>query len=173
MDGSGQMNLVLDDGGQANLKFDSPVIRSVKNYEELENLPLINGHQLIGDQRGYELGLQDVCFGTTDHWNGQRDFIPDRGQIVIYMDHGTVDDGNGGKKNVPGIKIGDGNAYLIDMPFLGDDVANSILYRLNAHLQNQDIHVSAADRLRWDKKVDVRLIDNLQGEQEVIEFFRE
>lgn len=150
--------------------FDGPVVHSVKNYEELTNLPSINGHTLIGDQSGHDLGLQDVCFGITEHWNNQREFIPEEGQIVIYMDHGTVDDGNGGTKNVPGIKVGDGKAYLIDMPFVGDDVAESILISLNNHLQNADIHVSAADRLRWDRKVDVRLTGT---ESDIIEFFRE
>ena len=47
---------------------------------------------------------------TTANWNAHRDFVPMRGEIIIYMDAGHMDDGYGHQSNVPGIKIGDGNA---------------------------------------------------------------
>lgn len=50
---------------------------------------------------------------TTQHWNAQRTLVSKAGHIYIYTDKETVDG-----RNIPGIKIGDGLAYLIDMPFI-------------------------------------------------------
>ena len=170
MDGGGDLRLELDRNCDLKLKLDAPVSRGVTDYTLLENIPQINGHDLIGNQTGYELGLQDICVGTTQHWRDQISFIPGAGQIVIYTDYRTIEDGEGGTKNVPGLKIGDGVAYGIDLPFLGEYETEMIITSLNAQIQNQEIHVSASDRLRWDKKIDVRLIGD---DFDIIEFFRE
>lgn len=90
---------------------------------------------------------------TTENWNQKKDFIPMRGEIIIYTDYGHMDDGFGNIINVPGIKIGDGNAYLIDMPFVGDDVRYSVLQELRQHVNDWSIHVSQYDREFWDNKL--------------------
>lgn len=58
---------------------------------------------------------------TTANWDSKRDFIPMRGEVIVYMDAGHKSDGNGGTINVPRFKVGDGQAYLIDLPFVGED----------------------------------------------------
>ena len=98
-----------------------------------------------------------VLYGTTSHWNSQLSFVPEEGQIVIYSDHGTIED-NGETINVPALKIGDGNAYCIDLPFVGDDVIASILARISAHEANTNIHTSLEEKTKWNNKVDV-LVD--------------
>lgn len=90
---------------------------------------------------------------TTENWNAIRSFIPMRGEIIIYTDYGQMDDGFGNQINVPGIKIGDGNAYLIDLPFVGNDVRYSILQELRAHTNDWSIHVSPQDRSFWNDKL--------------------
>ena len=95
---------------------------------------------------------------TTENWNAHRDFIPMLGEIVIYTDYGTIDDGYGNTINVPGIKIGDGNAYLIDLPFVGADVRYSILQELRQHTNDWTIHVSAEDRQFWDNKLNCTVV---------------
>ena len=90
---------------------------------------------------------------TTENWNQHRDFIPMRGEICIYMDAGSMDDGYGNTINVPGIKIGDGNAYLIDLPFVGNDQRYAILQELRNHTNDWTIHVSPEDRSFWDNKL--------------------
>ena len=57
---------------------------------------------------------------TTANWNNARGFIPLSGEIIIYTDYRTETSVEGGQtvtKNVAGIKIGDGNAYVQDLPF--------------------------------------------------------
>ena len=96
---------------------------------------------------------------TTENWNSHRSFVPLRGEIIIYTDHGQMDDGYGNTINVPGIKIGDGNAYLIDLPFVGNETRYEILTELRAHSENQIIHVTAADRQFWDNKLNYTISD--------------
>ena len=96
---------------------------------------------------------------TTANWNAARTFIPMRGEIIIYTDYGTMDDGYGNVINVPGIKIGDGNAYLIDLPFVGNDVRYQILTELRAHTENTEIHVTAAEKTFWNNKLNYTIND--------------
>lgn len=86
-------------------------------------------------------GDKEVFYGTTAYWNSQPQFIPIRGCIYIYSDHDRDDQGN----NIPGIKIGDGTSYLIDMPFTDKKYAE--------HITDTLIHVSPSDRAFWDGKV--------------------
>ena len=106
-----------------------------------------------------------VSRDTTANWNAHRDFIPLRGEVIIYLDHGQMDDGYGNTVDVPGIKIGDGNAYLIDLPFVGDDVRFHILTELHTHANDSVIHVTQADRDKWDDKLNERKVKNVQIEQ--------
>lgn len=102
-------------------------------------------------------GLAEVSYGTRAHWEANPRFVPPKGMIVVWSDHGTV---NG--KKVPGFKIGDGNAYNIDLPFVGDDVAARIEAALAVHVGTQSIHVSASDRDSWNNKVSID--DNVLNE---------
>lgn len=75
---------------------------------------------------------------TTAEWAIERTLLSDYGSIYIYTDY-RQESG----VNIPAIKIGDGLAYVVDLPFF-------------------DTGVTEADRLRWDNKVSVMLspIDN-------------
>lgn len=81
---------------------------------------------------------------TTTNWNERTTFIPNKGDIIIYLDKRNV---NGA--NIPGIKIGDGLAYGIDLPFVGDDIAADLL----AHINNTTVHITAAERVKWNNKI--------------------
>ena len=96
---------------------------------------------------------------TTANWNLHRDFVPMRGEIIIYTDAGTMDDGYGNTINVPGIKVGDGSAYLIDLPFVGNDQRYAILQELRQHTEDWSIHVSQADRNFWNNKLNYSIND--------------
>lgn len=89
-----------------------------------------------------------VRYGTTEHWNADITLVAARGVIYVYSDHAAITEG-GTEKNVPGIKIGDGTSYLIDMPFVGDEYAAQIL----AHVSNTAAHITAAERTAWNAKV--------------------
>lgn len=94
---------------------------------------------------------------TTEHWNENRLFVPMKGEVIIYTDHGKIDDGYGNLIDVPGIKIGDGNAYLIDLPFVGNDVRYEIMQEIRNHEDNHIIHITQEEREYWNNKLDSEL----------------
>ena len=68
---------------------------------------------LLGSVNAGGSGKKEVLSDTTANWNSKRDLISVKDTVYVYTDFDIVD----GKK-VPNIKIGDGNAYLIDLPFI-------------------------------------------------------
>lgn len=115
------------------------------DYTDLTNKPTINNVTLIGNKTTADLGI--VLSDTTANWNNQSSLITTENTIYVYRDFKTIDNGNGTYSIFPGIKIGDGTSYLIDMPFAdGEDP------RLIAHIANNTIHVTAAEKEFWNNK---------------------
>lgn len=102
-----------------------------------------------------ELALQNAMFinrnnihsDTTANWNAQPGLIAKKDHIYIYTDYTQVS-----SINIPAMKVGDGNAYLIDLPFVSSG-GGSESPRVQEHLANTSIHVSEEDRAFWDNKV--------------------
>ena len=82
-----------------------------------------------------------VLYATTETWNSQPQLISNKGYIYIYADYRQNEQG----QNVPAMKVGDGNAYLIDMPF-----TDELLYE---HLADNVRHVTQQEREFWNNKV--------------------
>ena len=93
------------------------------------------------------VGNMYIYYDTTEHWNAKPSLISKRGCIYVYNDKGSIEE-SGEEKAVPWIKVGDGTSYLIDMPFMGEDMASE----LYSHIQDFTSHVSASDRLFWNNK---------------------
>ena len=91
---------------------------------------------------------------TTAHWNNARGMIPLDGEVIVYTDYTTTTkeiDGVETLVYIPAIKIGDGRAYVQDLPFVSDDLRD----RLVAHMDNPDVHVSAVEKVFWNNKLNV------------------
>ena len=95
---------------------------------------------------------------TTQHWNEAIGFIPLPGEVIVYEDYETktytVEEyGEIVTKTVqiPNIKIGTGNAYVQDLAFV-DEKTRDILME---HIHNNDIHVTLAEKLFWNNKINV------------------
>ena len=78
---------------------------------------------------------------TSAQWNTKTNFIPNQGDILIYTDKYITSQG----VTIPGIKVGDGLAYCVDLPFIGDE--------FSYHIADVNLHVSAKDRERWNNKL--------------------
>ncbi len=85
---------------------------------------------------------------TTAHWNAAVTFIPLKGEVIVYSDYATEIVG-GQTVKIPNFKIGDGLAYVPDLPFVGDDLRQE----LSAHLLDTTAHITAAEREFWNNKV--------------------
>ena len=79
-----------------------------------------------------------VKSATVAEWAQQTSLISEKDVIYVYTDHQT-DDG----KNIPGIKIGDGLTYVVDLPFV-----DTIYMK---HITDTDIHITAEERAKWNK----------------------
>ena len=56
---------------------------------------------------------------TTARWERKPDFVPFRGEIIIYTDKYSYTNEHGETVKVPAIKIGDGKTCIAELPFLG------------------------------------------------------
>lgn len=87
---------------------------------------------------------------TTANWNAATGFIPLSGEVIVYTDYKTITK-DGQTVNVPGIKIGSGNGYVQDLAFLGEAEAEQLL----SHINNTTVHITAAERLAWNNKLNI------------------
>lgn len=93
--------------------------RSSRSYNDLTELPKINSVTVIGSKSLPDYGLRPIYYDTEANWNDQTNLVSEEGAIYIYT-YGTGDDIKFK------IKIGDGNAYLIDMPFVVDQPVSGL-----------------------------------------------
>lgn len=83
-----------------------------------------------------------VQYGTTEYWDSQIGYIPAKGEIIVYSDYDTIEK-DGQTIDVPGIKIGSGNAYIQDLSFVDSGLSDKLL----DHIQNQSIHVTSEQKI--------------------------
>lgn len=76
------------------------------------------------DRPGYE-----ILAKTTAEWNALPGYVSKSGSIYIYTDYSKDDQ----SRDIPALKIGDGLAYVVDLPFMAS--------------------VTEADREFWNNKV--------------------
>lgn len=85
-----------------------------------------------------------------------------KGEVIVYTDQSTITNEQGETVLVPGIKIGDGNAYLINLPFVGEGYGNKhdleeLKEMIEEHTTNNSMHVSRQDREFWDNKLNLEV----------------
>lgn len=85
---------------------------------------------------------------TTAQWRQQLDTVGQLNTFYIYTDRSQKEDGQGNIINYPGIKVGDGSSYLVDLPFVDE-----IFYD---HTHNMNIHVTLAEKEFWNNKIGIQ-----------------
>ena len=120
-----------------------------RNYERLSNKPTINSVELIGALTAEDLGLGRVYYDTTANWNLQRNLIGIAGAVYIYSDYSYLEDDAGNRTPIAGIKVGDGNSYIADLPFVSD----SMTYAIVRHVADTSMHASPREKAFWNNKV--------------------
>ena len=140
-----KFNLRLSSAQPLNVNMASgQVMPGTRNYELLTNKPCINGVELSGDQSNINLGI--VSENTNDGWASNPTYVPKKGELVIYTDTANI-------------KIGDGSAYLVDIPFVGSEETEAIIEELREHMADDISHVTQADRDFWNAKLNYSLSD--------------
>lgn len=96
------------------------------------------------DEKVQEAVNDKILCATTAEWNAKASYVPPKGTIVIYSDYAST-----GNADIPNFKVGDGNAYLIDLPFSQDDLRSLIA----AHIADTSAHLSTNDRTKLEDSV--------------------
>ena len=115
------------------------------------DLTRLNDYDLLLKKYITDKGLESIRVNTTAAWSEQIDYAPPVGQLIIYTD-GNVVDG----VNYPKFKVGDGNAYVVDLPFTEGEFEAA----LTQHLEDSTMHLSTTDR----KKLENSVVLTLEGE---------
>lgn len=85
-----------------------------------------------------------ILSNTCEGWNSQISIISEVNTVYVYTDlHQIIREGE--VYNVPGLKVGDGTTYLIDLPF-----TDEVFYE---HIDDSNIHVTAEEKAFWNSKV--------------------
>lgn len=80
-----------------------------------------------------------MYFGTTAEWSERTDLVSVKNNIYVYTDYKQV-----GDQYIAGVKIGDGLAYVVDLPFLDA--------QFQSHAADSDIHVTPQEKAFWNAK---------------------
>lgn len=96
-------------------------------------------------------GTNVVC-KTTAEWNETIGYVPAVGEIIVYTDYKQVEK-DGEMVDVPGIKIGSGNAYVQDLMFVGDVAIDTQI--LEDHINDTTIHTNTEEKDFWNGKVSI------------------
>lgn len=91
---------------------------------------------------------------TSEQWREAGRAISKKGTFYVYSD-GFNQDG----QLIPRIKLGDGMAYISDLPFLDSYLLNEIFEHINDNVR----HVTQQERLFWNNKL------NVDDNQEIVE----
>ena len=98
-------------------------------------------------------GETNILYNTTEYWNSHPTLISKRGYIYVYSD--WTQDSQG--RDVAGLKVGDGQAYLIDLPFTEQIFTE--------HLNDMVHHITEEERTFWNNKVRCYMVD---GEDRIV-----
>lgn len=126
-----------------------PQYISANDYDALDNKPQINGVTLTGDKSFEELfpnildDYSKIYYATTEQWAAEPGLITEENAIYVYRDRYVIDG-----YNIPGFKIGDGQAYLIDAPFADEYIQTQI----DEHIEDTVSHVTQEERNYWNAK---------------------
>ena len=128
----------------------------IKPFEDITATDTQKALKQLNDK--IHIAQSSILFNTKAGWDSQPTLRTQANIVYIYTDAFSVD----GKK-VAGIKIGDGNAYLIDASFVTDYVANQImeLYEeFQNHLADDVRHITSEERTKWDNKLNYELSED-------------
>ena len=89
--------------------------------------------------------------GTTKYFEDLKENIPPKGQLVIYSDLYSITKSDGTTITSAGIKVGDGNTTIEQLPFID-------WFYLD-HINDKNIHVTKKEKEFWNNKITCKVDD--------------
>lgn len=97
---------------------------------------LPDGREITTDPLKSELPMY---FGTTAEWTARTDLVSEQNAFYVWTDYKEIDG-----QYIAGMKLGDGMAYVVDLPFMDA--------QFQSHASNTDIHVTSEEKAFWNAK---------------------
>ena len=91
-----------------------------------------------------KLDSMNVECRTAAQWALATDYVPAAGTILVYTDNNNI-------------KIGDGLAYAVDLPFVTDAIRSEVLGALGLHELDTNVHVTTSEKAFWNNKINCEL----------------
>lgn len=85
--------------------------------------------------------IPKIYFDTKENWASQTSLVSEKDAIYVYTNNHTDSQGN----LCASAKIGDGMAYVVDLPFTDQGIWE--------HIYDTAIHITDAERIFWNNKV--------------------
>lgn len=123
------------------------IIYSADDFTPFSRIKIGDGQTSVVNLPFLHATALNIQYNTTEYWNANGRWIPAAGEVVIYSD-GNTSITDGIMYVSPAFKIGDGETYLIDLPYAYSN-------NFQGHIDNTNIHVSAEDRAFWDNKLNL------------------
>lgn len=150
--------LKITPNDQLNIKLDQSDLLGLKLAEDNITYDIkMDTVTSVGTDDYNSLINKPIHYDTTANWNSQIDLIGKENHLYIYSDYKIV---NG--VPVPAMKVGDGKAYLVDIPFLDGNGT-----QFEDHIQDTNVHIQDGERIFWNNKVTCFIS---QGDNETVVF---
>lgn len=107
--------------------------------------------------------MPKVTAKTVQEWAQQTGYVPANEEIIIYTNYESVVENNE-TVLVPNIKIGDGSTYVQDLPFIDKVLRQTLI----DHVNDTAAHVTAADKLFWNNKLNVNDLEEVVDESLIL-----
>ena len=110
---------------------------------ELSNVQVWQQINLINDKLENKAGIE---VKTKEEWAQNPQLVSEKNTFYVYSNRSYKEDPETGQilYYIPGVKIGDGTSYLIDLPFMDEDIYD--------HINNSTIHITQQEREKWNNK---------------------
>ncbi len=89
---------------------------------------------------------------SAQQWNLDISIISEKNVLYIYTNYKTIEQ-DGEEILLPGLKVGDGTSYLIDLPFLNSEDNSAINQQILDHINDNVVHITAEERSFWNNKL--------------------
>lgn len=91
---------------------------------------------------------------TKQQWESENRQTSQNGVLYVTTDYKTVTK-DGTTYNIPAFKLGDGNAYVVDLPYATVDEETFL-----SHVNDKVIHITQAEREFWNNKNRAKIDNN-------------
>lgn len=97
-----------------------------------------------------------IYYDTSENWAQKTSLVSEKGSIYVWSDKYSS-----GGIPVPAMKVGDGLAYVVDLPFSSEPIDD--------HINNMMVHLSERDRWKLENSVCAEMS---QVDQEELKLFK-